>query len=187
MAALTSTIVYDVTDFRVWPLTADDGSASPTYGTGVDVPGIAEVSLDPNISSAELKGDGTTIARRGRTTGFTLSATYGKVDVNVLKTLLGGSTSTGGTANTEWINWTLKSSEASTQYFRAAFQVLDVEVGLAAVTVYLNKCAVTGGTLMNQASESYGQPSVEIGAIQPNHATTPMIEVRLEESATTLT
>lgn len=187
MAALTSTIVYDVTDFRVWPLTADDGAASPTYGTGVDVPGIAEVSLDPNISSAELKGDGTTIARRGRTTGFTLSATYGKVDVNVLDALLGGSIATGGTTNQEWATWSLKASEASTSYFKCAFQISDVEVGLAAVTVTLYKCAVTGGTLFAQASESYGQPSVEIGAIQPNHATTAMIEVRLEEEKTVLT
>jgi hypothetical protein len=47
MAANTSTISFDVHDCKVYPVTAD-ATGGITYGAAVDVPGIQEVSVEPN-------------------------------------------------------------------------------------------------------------------------------------------
>jgi len=63
MAANTSTISFDVHDCKVYPVTAD-ATGGITYGAAVDVPGIQEVSVEPNFISVELKGDGKVLAHR---------------------------------------------------------------------------------------------------------------------------
>ena len=53
MAANSSTISFDVQDCKVYPVTADVAGGI-TYGAAVDVPGIQEVSVEPNFISVEL-------------------------------------------------------------------------------------------------------------------------------------
>ncbi len=65
MAASTSTISFDVHDCKVYPVTAD-ATGGITYGAAVDVPGIQEVSVEPNFISVELKGDGKVLAKKGK-------------------------------------------------------------------------------------------------------------------------
>lgn len=160
MAAAHETILFDVHDFKVYPLTANTG-ASPTYGAAVDVYGIAEVGLDPSLVTAELKGDGKVIAKKGKLDRFSLSATYGRLSGDVLDVVLGTSTEdvTADHARTRF------QAGTSLPYFGAAFVIEDADNGIEDLVVVLYKCQLTGGSILGQSTDNFGQPSLEMEAI----------------------
>lgn len=167
MAAATETILFDVHDARVWPLLTDAVGASPTYGTGVDVVGINQVGIDPNLVTAELKGDATVIDKRGRLDRFNVNATYGKLSTSVLDTILASTTTLAGSGSTETATARFAGG-TSLPYFKFACQVQDVDLGLASLTVIVYKCQVTGGSLLGQQSDQYGQPNFTAEGIAIN-------------------
>ena len=186
MPATTETVVFDIHDFKVYSLTSDSTSASPSYGAAVDVPGISEVSLEPNLVTAELKGDARVIAKKGRIDRFKVSATYGKLSLEVLDTIMGGSVdNTIGSGASEEAAYTL-SSPAPLPYFKVEFKIDDLDEGLSTVHVQLFKCQLTGGTLLSQSSDQFGQPKMEVEAIQPDYASSPIVKIRLLEATTNL-
>jgi hypothetical protein len=154
------TVTFDVHDFKVYPLLTDTG-ASPTYGPAVDVPGIAEVSLEPNFITAELKGDAKVIAKKGRIDKFNISATYGKVSLDVLEAILGGAVTDNASTDS---TWELLGTN-SLPYFKAAFKIDDLDSGLGTLAVTLYKCQLTGGTLISGQTDEFGQPEMEIEGI----------------------
>lgn len=160
-AATNETVVFDVHDFKVWALISDFSTdASPTYASvAVDVPGIAEVSLDPNFITAELKGDAKVIAKKGRIDRFNLSATYGKLAQKVLQVILGGEILDGTAGKSRYRT----KGRNSMPYFGCAFTIEDADVGMVRVILY--KAQLTGGTLINQSTEEFGQPSLEAEGI----------------------
>lgn len=174
------TVVYDVHDFKVYALTADSG-ASPTYGAAVDVPGIAEASMDPNFLTAELKGDARIIAKKGRVDKMTVSATYGKISLDVLSTVLGGTvTDTASTSS----RWRLL-GDNSLPYFKAEFKIEDVDTGLGDLHVRLYKCQLTGGTLITGQTDEFGQPTLELEAI-PLESNDYLVDVEFLDVVTAL-
>lgn len=174
------TVVYDVHDFKVYPLTSDTG-ASPVYGTAVDVPGIAEASMDPNFLTAELKGDARIIAKKGRVDKMTVSATYGKVALDVLATVLGGTVTDVAATNAKW----RLLGDNSLPYFKAEFKIEDVDTGLGDLHVRLYKCQLTGGTLLSGSTDNFGQPTMELEAI-PLESNDLLVDVELYSTVTAL-
>lgn len=162
-----ASVIFDVVDAKVYPLLTDVAGASPTYGAGIDVPGIAAVTVNPNIVSAELKGDARVIATKGRTDRLTVSATYGRLSGDVLATILGSTTTDSGTTPNQLAAFRLK-SPASLPYFKLEFQILDVEEGIGDLRVVLYKCKVTGGTLLGTSTDNFGQPTLDADAIALN-------------------
>lgn len=182
MAAGHSTVVYDVEDFKVYKMLTDGAaSAAPTYGAAVDVPGIAEVSLEPNFVTAELKGDATIIAKKGRVDRVQVSATYGKVAIDVLDVVLGG-TITDAAGSAEW----LLEGANSLPYFKAEFRIADVELGLGSVNVKVFKAQLTGGTLLGGSSDQFGQPTLQLEGIRTD-SDDKMVSVTLNTTLTALT
>lgn len=181
MAAAHESVLYDVHDFKVYPLLSDSTAASPTYGAAVDIPGIAEASMEPNLVTAELKGDARVIAKRGRTDRFKCSAKYGKLALDALVVILGGAVA--DTANSAKYSLT---SPAPLPYFKTAFKIDDVDVGLATCHVILYKCQLTGGTLITQSTDNFGQPTFDLEAIQPDYTSTPMGDTIFYTGATAL-
>lgn len=155
------TVVFDVHDCKVYDLVSDVAGASPVFGAAVDVPGIAEVGLDPNLVTAELKGDARVIAKKGRTDRFNFSATYGKLAMDVLDVILGFVVD--DVADTH-VNARLK-APASLPYFALRFTIDDTSVGLGSLQTHLYKCQLTGGTLLGSSSDNFGQPSLQLEAI----------------------
>jgi len=160
MAAAHESVLFDVYDVKVYPLTVDN-TASPTYGAGVDVYGAAEVSLDPNFVSAELKGDSRIIAKRGKIDRLNAAVTYGRLSADVLAVVA-------GTTTTD-----VSASQARSRllagvplpYFKMAFRIADTDNGLEDVIVTLYKCLMTGGSIMGSSSDNFGQPSIEVECI----------------------
>jgi copper chaperone CopZ len=181
MPISTQTVVYDVEDAKVAPLTADNATLK-TYGALVDVPGIAEVSVDPNLITAELKGDGgRVLAKKGKVDRMTMSATYGKLAMDVLQTVLGGAVVASGVTPNQKNAWELLGG-ASLPYFYLSFQIIDVDLGIGDVHVELFKCQLTGGTLLSGATDSFGQPTMEVEAIGRENDK-KMVAVSINETA----
>lgn len=161
MAAAHETILFDVHDFKVYPLTSDSG-ASPVYGAGIDVYGIAEVGLDPNFITAELKGDGgKVLAKKGRVDRLTGNATYGRLSGDVLEVILGALASDPSATQSR----TRIKGGVSLPYFKAAFRIEDADNDIEDVLVTLYKSQITGGTLLGQSTDNFGQPTFEWEAI----------------------
>lgn len=188
MTAATSAITFDVADCKISPLTADPTGGTTTWGTAVDVPGITEVSLEPNFITNELKGDGgAVLSKKGRIDRLNFSATYGELSQDVLKTLLGGSVTPGGSGSAE--TGSLPLTDASLPYFKVQFLITDLETGgdaLAAVHVSLSKCQLTGGTLVSGSTDTFNQPTFTAEAIKPKGADTNFGTILFSEAAVTL-
>jgi hypothetical protein len=160
MAAAHETILFDVHDFKVYPMTSDTG-ASPVYESPIDVYGIAEVGLDPNFVTAELKGDGKVIAKKGKMDRLNGSATYGRLSGDVLDALIDSTTAdvSATRARTKIL------AGQSMPYWGASFVIEDADNGIEDVVVVLFKAQMTGGSLLGQSSDNFGQPSFEWEAI----------------------
>ena len=102
MAASTSAITFDVKDCKVYTITADASGDATTFGSAVDVPGIQEVSLEPNFITNELKGDGgVVLAKKGKIDRLNFSCTYSELSMDVLAVLLGQTITAAGTGTSE--------------------------------------------------------------------------------------
>lgn len=183
-AADRDTVVYDVHDCWVYPLSADSG-ASPTYGTGVDVPGIASVGLDPNIVANVLKGDARVLDRRARIDEFSFSATYSKFSLDVLAVIFGTTVGDSGSGTGEVADVDIEGGN-ELPYFGIAFDIEDVDVGLDRLRVITYKTKLSGGTLISGATDAYGQPTFTAGAIATD-AHNKMARFRLAENLADLT
>lgn len=155
MAVRHETVLYDVNDAKVYALT-DDSGASPTYGAGIDVPGIGQVGWNPNLVTAELKGDARVIARKGKVDKFPITATYGRLSMEVLVAILGGEI-VDAVANARY----RYRAQTNLPPFGFAAQIQDTDSGLGCVHLLVYKAQLTGGTLMSQASDQFGQPSFQ--------------------------
>ena len=161
MAAAHESVLYDVHDLKVYPISSETAS-SPIYGAAVDVYGIAQVSLDPNFVTAELKGDGgRVLAKKGKIDRLNLSATYGRLSGDVLDVILGTTTTdeSATQARTRFLQGT------SLPYFKAALTIDDADNGIGSVHLTLYKCQITGGTLLGQQTDNFGQPTFDLEAI----------------------
>lgn len=195
MTLARETVVFDVNDAKVYPLLTDVVGASPTYGAAVDVPGISQVSLNPNITSAELKGDARVIARRGRIDRLQFQADYSKLSLAVLDTLLGSSVLVDSGTTPSQVSTLVLASPGSTVYFKFEFQVQDVDTGLGSLNVTLFKCALTGGTLFQTSTDNFGKPTLQAEGIAMDGSYTPpggsatvnaIAALKLYETATAL-
>jgi len=179
-AAGTDTLVYDVEDFKVYPVSTDTSSASPTFGTAVDVPGINSISLDPGLVSAEVKGDGgKVLGFKSRADRYTVSATYSKLSLDVLEVIMGQTTTLNGN------DQELALDTDELPKFRAVIQVLDTSSDVGDVHVDLYVCRLSGGTLLGQSADNFGQPTFDLVAFSPQFSTSPIGKLIFHETATT--
>jgi hypothetical protein len=164
MAASQSTITFDVQDCKVYPITAD-ATGGITYGAAIDVPGVQEVSVEPNFVTVELKGDGKVLAKKGKIDRLNFSATYSELALDVLATIFGGTVAAAGSGSTETATYTFDGQ--SLPYFKVEFLVNDLESELSELVFTLAKCQVTGGTIMSGSTDNFGTPSFDAEAILP--------------------
>lgn len=183
MAADKSTITFDVADCKVYPLTADTDSGV-TYGAAIDVIGIQEVTVEANFVTAEIKGDGgKVLAKKGKVDRLNFSATYSELSLDVLSTIFGGTVSTAGSGSAETATYSFNSR--SLPYFKIEFLINDIESTLAEIVMTLDKCQVTGGTIISGSTDNFSQPKFDAEAILSTY-TTNFGSIQFRETATGL-
>ena len=193
MTVSQSAITFDVKDCKVYSVATDPQStATPgatTYGSAIDVPGIQEVSLEPNFITNELKGDGgVVLAKKGKIDRLNFSCTYSELSLDVLAILLGVAATEGtGTGDAETI--TMPIDDTSLPYFKIAFLIDDLQTSgeaLATVVVTLQKCQLTGGSLVSGSTDSFNSPSFTAEGIKPNGSPVRFGQLSFAETAETL-
>lgn len=181
MALPTVTSLFDVADAKVWPLLTDDIGGTPTWGEGVDVPGINQVSVEPELISAVLKGDARTLARRARIDSFNFSFGYSQLNLAVLGLLWNAQVTEEGETTR-----TLESGENNKlPYIAVGFSILDADQGIGAVNVYGLKTQITATNAFDQSTESFGGRSFGVAAI-PLSSTGRMFRVVMHDTAAPL-
>ena len=72
MAVSKKTALLGVDDCKIYPITADTSSTF-TCGTGVDVPGIKQISVTLEVDEKELTGDERTLATSAKIKSVTFN------------------------------------------------------------------------------------------------------------------
>lgn len=182
-------VVFDVHDCKVYPVTADASGSAVTFGAAIDVPGIFSASLDPNFQSAELKGDAQIIAKKARLDKFGMSLQHSKLSIDVLKTIFGGTTTDTGTTPNQTAKYVYTGGTVI-PYFAIGVLLEDVDAGLGCIQVILFKSQVTGGSLLAQQSDQFGQPSFDVDAFATsgtvNSVASAMLGIKFCETKTAL-
>ena len=188
MAVAQQAITFDVQDCKVYTIADVVGG---TYGTsdGKDVPGIQEVSVEPNLITAELKGDGKVVAKKGKIDRLNFSCTYSELSLPVLAKILGGTVATAGSDTAE--SASLSIDGTSLPYFAVAFLLTDLQSqdsndAVASVKMELHKCQITGGTLLSGSTDDFATPSFTAEAILTNDSNYGFGKVTFDETAATL-
>ena len=89
MTVSKKTALLGVDDCKIYPVTADTSSTF-TCGTGVDVPGIKQISVTLEVDEKELTGDERTLATSAKIKSVTFNTEYAKLSQEVLAILAGG-------------------------------------------------------------------------------------------------
>jgi hypothetical protein len=160
-------VTYDVAAAKVYPMLSDlVGGGSPTYGAGVTLQGIAACTFDPNIVSAELKGDnGKVIARHGRADRFTCQLTYGRLGLDAIAVMLGGQVVNNNPgAGNETQAWTLPGLN-TLPFFRIEVQITDLDNGILDCHLVGWKGQLKSATFVDSKTDAFGQPKIDLEAI----------------------
>jgi hypothetical protein len=194
MPVASSVITFDVKDCKVYAMETDPAGAAMTFTSpGIDVPGIQEVSLEPNFITAELKGDGgSVLAKKGKIDRLNFSCTYSELSLPVLNVLLGQVVTAAGSSGT--FTQTLPLDDTSLPYFMIAVLMDDLQHSAddepATVVLTLQKCQLTGGSLLGGSTDSFSSPTFTAEAILPYgyavSTTVRMGDIEIAETAATL-
>ena len=155
MALVKETFTLGINDCKLYPITSDTDSEF-VCGTGVDVPGIQEVTMEIEIDEKELYGDEQVLDIYSKAKKVNFTATCAKVSLDVIAATLGGTVTAGGSTpnQTQTLSYDLGTIS---NYFQLAGKVDYVEE-LQAVGDYqfnITKCKIN--------SNSFGQPAEEYG------------------------
>lgn len=132
----TKTALFGVDDLKIYPIT-EDSDKTFSVGTGIDVPGIRQISLTFEIDEKELKGDERTLAVSSKIKAVTFNSEYAKLSLDVLKVLTSGKV----TESENKTEFELGDS-ATPGYFQLQAQIKgteDITGGDAHITVYKAK------------------------------------------------
>ena len=196
MAVANSVITFDVKDCKVYSQTEDVAGSVMTHGSAVDVPGIQEVSLEPNFITNEMKGDGgAVLAKKGKIDRLNFSCTYSELSLPVLSVLTGQTLTETDTGSDGLA--TMGLDDSSLPYFMIAFLMDDLQHSSAAgidapatVVCTLQKCQLTGGSLISGSTDSFSNPTFTAEAILPYGyavgTTIRMGDIEIAETAATL-
>lgn len=193
MAVANSVITFDVKDCKVYKQLTDVATNLMTHDSAVDVPGIQEVSLEPNFITNEMKGDGgAVLAKKGKIDRLNFSCTYSELSLPVLSVLTGQTLAESDTGSDGLA--TLPFDDASLPYFMIAFLMDDLQHSSgdepATVVCTLQKCQLTGGSLISGSTDSFSNPTFTAEAILPYGyavgTTIRMGDIEIAETAATL-
>lgn len=163
---MKETILYSVDDAKVYPITdPGDDATAPTYGAPIDVPAFQTIGLDPEFVEATLKGDGRTVDQRAVLDRLSSSLEYGKIDLEVLPVIAGGTTTTGTAVGDTDHNRYVRKADDQVPEFGLAARISEVDNPGAHAMLALFRCKINGGTLFSAEQDDYGTPSFELNAI----------------------
>ncbi|MGW5130355.1 phage tail protein [Streptomyces sp. NPDC004135] len=101
------TKLYAVEDAKIAPLLADPEGGTPSYGAGIDVPGIKSMEISGDVEVKELRGDNRLLDSDSSLSNVTVAFPHAKLSLDVLAALLGGNVTDSGTTPAQATEWEL--------------------------------------------------------------------------------
>jgi hypothetical protein len=177
-----TTFLFSVVDCKIYPLLSDPAPpGTPTYDTGLDVPGVQSVTATFNTSEKKLRGDGTTLDIRDTIEDVELAVEHALLSHDLLSVLLGGTSAVTGVTPERISEWALQEGDAPS-YFKLAFQVTAVQDEAADFHFIAYKCKVTGSPELGATMDDYRTASFNCRAI-PCRSDGSWIETSINETA----
>jgi hypothetical protein len=178
------TKVYAVKDIKVFPLTADPAGGSPTYGTGIDVPGAKTMTITGDVNTVELRGDNGPLDRASSLSNVNVAIEWAKASLDLLAAWFENTVADSGTTPNQKSVWELLNT-TELGYFGVAGQAVGADTIGGDVQFSVNKAILSAFPEMGLAEEDYKTHSTEF-ATMPLLSTGKWLNVTLNETATAL-
>jgi hypothetical protein len=178
------TKVFAAKDAKIFPLTADPAGGSPTYGTGIDVPGLKTVTIEGDINTAELRGDNTLLDNASSLGGITVSLEFAKQSLDLLGAMFGNTVVDSGVTPNQKSVWSLLGT-STLAYVGMTCQAVGADTITGDVQFAIFKMILSSFPEMGLEEEDYKTSSVEFKAM-PLIANGKWIGVTLNETAAAL-
>jgi hypothetical protein len=163
MPQTTVTKSFGAKDCKMWPLTADPSGGSPTYGTGIDVPGIKTVTIGGDVNTVELRGDNGLMDVASSMSNVTVGLEFAKNSLDLLAAWFSAAVVATGTDPNSSATWTLLGSTTLAYVGMTAVAVGADPIG-GDTTFSVYKMMLSGFPEMGLAEEDYKTSSVEFNA-----------------------
>jgi hypothetical protein len=178
------TKVFAAKDAKLWPLTADPSPGTPTYGTGVDVPGLKTVTISGDINTAELRGDNTLLDKQSALGSITVSLEFAKLSTDILSAVLAAATTDSGTTPNQKAVWTLLGSTGF-NYVGLTAQAVGADTITGDVQFSVYKMMLSSFPELGLEEEDYKTTSIEFEAV-PLLSTAKWVGTTLNETTAAL-
>lgn len=185
MALSHFTKVFAVTDCKIKPMTADPDGGTATYGTSIDVPAIKSVKISGSVETKSLRGDNTLLDSDAVISGVEVELEHGKLSLDMLAALMGGTVADSGTTPAQIATWTLtKTAKPKPFSLEAVSASADPVAGN--VKFELHKLVLSSFPDLGLTEEDYTAHTLTAAAM-PRLADGKWLTVSINETAATLT
>ncbi|MEE1738827.1 phage tail protein [Streptomyces sp. BE147] len=177
------TKLYAVEDCKIFPLLADPEGGTPSYGEGIDVPGIKSMEISGDVEVKELRGDNGLLDSDSSISNVTVSYPHAKLSLDVLKALLTSTVTDSGTTPAQKSKWSLKQGSKPLPYKLVGKTPTSGgdQVG-GDVHFTLFKCIMSSFPGLGLAEEDYRTVENEARAV-PLISTGEWVDVEINETA----
>ncbi|MEU6496447.1 phage tail protein [Streptomyces sp. NPDC046984] len=177
------TKLYAVEDAKIFPLLSDPAGGTPSYGEGIDVPGIKSMEISGDVEIKELRGDNGLLDSDAAISNITVSYPHAKLSLDVLKALLDSTVTDSGTTPSQKSKWSLKQGAKPLPYkIEGKTPTSGGDIVGGDVHFRLLKCVMSSFPGLGLAEEDYRTVDNEARAV-PLISTGDWIEVEINETA----
>lgn len=143
MALVHKTVVYAVKTASLYPLTADTGGATTTYGTGLPCTDIKSIAVTKHYESKTLRGGMTFLDERSVLVGADAKLSYAKLNLDIRALVEGFTVADTGTTPNQVATASHQITDVA-GYFKIDAQCIAVDTAGGDAHVILYKCHVRG-------------------------------------------
>ena len=181
--------VLSVDDAKIAKLLTEPGAGigAATYASSIDLVGIRNISWTPTYNSKELRGDNQVMDTDVIPGVVTGKMEWGKINLDALTILWGGTVADSGSTPNQAANFTLTGGQLPI-YFRleAQCKTTDFATQPGDVHFVLYKCKIVTGPDEIMTDSDYGLQTITFKAVQPR-STDPIGRITFNETAVAVT
>lgn len=185
MALTHITKVFAAKDAKLFPLTADAaGDPAPTYGVGIDVPGIKTVTISGDVNSVELRGDNTKLDSASTMSGISVEMEFAKLSLDVLSAVFAAAAADSGVTPDQTAVWELM-GDTEFSYVGMTCKAVGADAIGGDVQFAVHKMMLSSFPEMGLEEEDYKTSSIEFQAV-PLLSTGKWLGITINETAAPL-
>lgn len=156
--------VFAAKDAKLWPLTADPAGGSPTYGTGIDVPGLKTVTITGEVNTVSLRGDNSLLDSASSMGGIEVEMEFAKMSLDILAAVFAATTVDSGTTPNQKAVWTMLGTTGF-NYVGLTCQAVGADVITGDVQFAIYKMIPSSFPEMGLEEEDYKTSSITFSAV----------------------